>query len=113
MAWTSKFAMLVGMTESQQKPGRRHPEWLKVRAPFGEKVHDLKKLLGGLGLNTVCQEAICPNMGECWAHGVATFMILGEVCTRGCRYCAVAKGKPPVYDLEEPGRVARAVYDTV
>lgn len=89
--------------------GRRHPPWLKVRAPFGEPVHRLKVLLRGLQLHTVCEEAICPNMGECWAHGVATFMILGEVCTRGCRYCAVSKGKPPSFDPEEPRRVAEAV----
>ena len=63
----------------------------------------------GLKLNTVCEEAHCPNIGECWHHGTATFMILGEVCTRACGYCAVAHGKPPVYDLEEPGRVADAV----
>lgn len=88
---------------------RRHPPWIKVRAPFGEGVHELKGLLGGLGLNTVCQEAMCPNLGECWAHGVATFMILGRVCTRGCRYCAVSKGRPPVLDREEPRRVAEAV----
>jgi lipoic acid synthetase len=84
---------------------------LKVRAPFGGEVHQLKTLLGGLGLNTVCQEAMCPNMGECWAHGVATFMILGEICTRGCRYCAVDKGKPDPLDLDEPQRVAEAVAE--
>lgn len=97
------------MDGSDHGPRRRHPSWLKVRAPFGEEVHRLRSLLGGLQLNTVCQEAMCPNMGECWAHGVATFMILGEVCTRGCRYCAVSKGKPAGLDLEEPGRVAAAV----
>ncbi|HSR49638.1 MAG TPA: lipoyl synthase [Acidobacteriota bacterium] len=88
---------------------RRHPPWLKVKAPFGEEVHRLKKLLGGLELNTVCEEARCPNMGECWGHGVATFMLLGDVCTRGCRYCAVGKGKPQPLDLAEPSRVAEAV----
>lgn len=92
------------------EPLRRHPAWLKVRAPFGEDVQKLKKLLGGLQLNTVCQEAICPNMGECWAHGVATFMILGDICTRGCRYCAVDKGKPAGLDREEPARVAEAIH---
>jgi len=91
------------------KPTRRHPPWLKVRAPLGEEVQNLKKLLGRLQLNTVCQEAICPNMGECWAHGVATFMILGDVCTRGCRYCAVSKGRPAGLDLNEPERVSEAV----
>jgi lipoic acid synthetase len=88
---------------------RRHPEWLKVRAPFGEEVHNLKGLVGRLQLHTVCQEAICPNMGECWAHKVATFMILGDVCTRGCRYCAVDKGKPAALDRTEPARVGEAV----
>lgn len=87
---------------------RRHPPWLKVKAPFGERVHELKSLLSGLKLNTVCQEAMCPNMGECWSHGVATFMILGDVCTRGCRYCAVSKGKPNELDRAEPARVAAA-----
>lgn len=99
------------MTEgrsSEQTPAR-HPPWLKVRMPFGGEVHELKTLLGGLALNTVCQEAMCPNMGECWSHGVATFMILGDVCTRGCRYCAVEKGKPASPDLQEPQRVAEAV----
>ena len=91
------------------RPQHRHPPWLRVRAPLGEQVHDLKRLLGGLKLHTVCQEAKCPNMGECWNHGVATFMILGDICTRGCRYCAVSKGKPLELDLEEPERVAEAV----
>lgn len=88
---------------------RRHPPWLKVKAPFGPEVHRLKRLLTGLDLNTVCQEAMCPNMGECWAHGVATFMILGDTCTRGCRYCAVNKGRPGELDLTEPLRVGEAV----
>ncbi|MDA2935052.1 lipoyl synthase [Acidobacteria bacterium AH-259-D05] len=97
------------MRNTQGHRPRRHPAWLKVRAPFGEQVHELKKLMGGLSLHTVCQEAMCPNMGECWNHGVATFMILGDTCTRGCRYCAVSKGKPLQLDLEEPERVAEAV----
>ena len=95
--------------EKQDLPAGRHPSWLRVRAPFGEKVHELKKLMAGLNLNTVCQEARCPNMGECWAHGVATFMILGDVCTRGCRYCAVSKGTPSQVDWVEPERVGEAV----
>ena len=85
------------------------PEWLKVKAPGSENYIRLKGLMRGLKLNTVCEEAHCPNIGECWHHGTATFMILGDVCTRACGYCAVAHGKPPVYDLEEPGRVADAV----
>src|SRR5690606_22619170 len=93
----------------QQTAKRRHPPWLKVKAPFGPEVHRLKKLMAGLELNTVCQEAMCPNMGECWSHGVATFMILGDTCTRGCRYCAVNKGRPGKLDLSEPYRVGEAV----
>ena len=89
----------------------RHPDWLKVRAPLGESVHALKKILKGQGLNTVCQEARCPNMGECWGHGVATFMILGSICTRGCKYCAVTKGTPEPLNGEEPLRVAEAVEE--
>ncbi len=98
------------MEERRQKPASpRHPPWLKVRAPFGEGVHNLKGLLADLKLHTVCEEAHCPNMGECWDHGVATFMILGKICTRGCRYCAVSKGVPRALDRQEPRRVAEAV----
>jgi lipoic acid synthetase len=95
---------------SAKAPGReRRPEWLKVRAPGGERYTRLKSLMRELELHTVCEEAHCPNVGECWGHGVATFMILGDVCTRGCRYCAVAKGTPTELDLAEPERVADAV----
>ncbi len=99
------------MTDSavpRPSPGG-HPPWLKVRAPLGGSVHNVQKLVADLELNTVCQEARCPNMGECWQHGVATFMILGDICTRGCRYCAVSKGTPLRLDEEEPFRVAEAV----
>jgi lipoic acid synthetase len=85
------------------------PAWLKVRAPGSDNYVRLKGLMRTLKLNTVCEEARCPNIGECWHHGTATFMILGDVCTRACGYCAVAHGKPPAYDLEEPARVAHAV----
>jgi lipoic acid synthetase len=88
---------------------RRHPDWLKVRLPGGPSYERLRGTLRGLGLNTVCEEALCPNVGECWGHGTATFMILGDICTRGCRYCAVSKGHPTELDLEEPVRVAEAV----
>jgi lipoic acid synthetase len=87
----------------------RRPEWLKVRAPGGDDYHQVKGLLRTLGLHTVCEEAHCPNIGECFAQGTATFLILGDVCTRGCRFCAVAKGQPLALDQEEPERVARAV----
>jgi len=87
----------------------RRPEWLKVRAPGGDDYHRVKGLLRTLSLHTVCEEAHCPNIGECFAQGTATFLILGDVCTRGCRFCAVAKGQPLALDREEPERVARAV----
>jgi lipoyl synthase len=85
------------------------PEWLKVKAPGSPNYLRLKELMRGLSLHTVCEEARCPNIGECWHHGTATFMILGDVCTRACGYCAVAHGKPATLDLDEPARVGDAV----
>jgi lipoic acid synthetase len=85
------------------------PEWLKAKAPVGENFHNLKKLARGLGLHTVCESAQCPNIGECWNHRTATFMLLGDICTRRCGFCAVPKGKPGPIDWDEPGRVAEAV----
>jgi len=87
----------------------RKPGWLKVKAPGGPNYLRLKHLMRELDLHTVCEEAHCPNVGECWEHGTATFMILGDVCTRNCAYCAVAHGRPPKYDIEEPSRVATAI----
>jgi lipoic acid synthetase len=84
------------------------PEWLKVKAPGSPTYLRLKRLMGDLRLNTVCEEAHCPNIGECWHHGTATFMILGDVCTRACPYCAVAHGRPVTLDTAEPERVANA-----
>ena len=92
-----------------QQAVRRKPEWLKVRAPGGPSYVFLKDVLKSRGLHTVCEEARCPNIGECWHHGTATFMILGDVCTRACAYCAVAHGKPNELDLAEPARVADAI----
>jgi lipoic acid synthetase len=90
-------------------PKQRRPEWLKVRIPGGENYFELKRLLRGLGLHTVCESARCPNVGECWAHRTATFMILGELCTRRCGFCAVPKGRPAgEVDWAEPERVAEA-----
>jgi lipoic acid synthetase len=82
-----------------------------VKAPGGERYTQLKGLMRELDLHTVCEEAHCPNLGECWDHGTATFMILGDVCTRNCAYCAVAHGRPPKYDIAEPGRVAQAIAE--
>jgi lipoic acid synthetase len=85
------------------------PEWLKVRAPGSPSYLRLKELMRGLNLHTVCEEAQCPNIGECWNHGTATFMILGDVCTRACAYCAVSHGRPAAVDTAEPTRVADAI----
>ena len=85
------------------------PSWLRAKAPVGENFHQLKKLARGLGLHTVCESAQCPNIGECWNHGTATFMLLGDICTRRCGFCAVPKGRPLPLDQDEPRRVAEAV----
>ena len=85
------------------------PEWLKARAPVGENYHDLKRLARSLNLHTVCESAHCPNIGECWHHKTATFMMLGNLCTRRCGFCAVPKGRPEPIDFDEPRRVAEAV----
>jgi lipoic acid synthetase len=85
------------------------PSWLRARAPVGDNFHNLKKLARGLGLHTVCESAQCPNIGECWSHKTATFMLLGDICTRRCGFCAVPKGKPQPIDWDEPRRVAEAV----
>lgn len=87
----------------------RKPGWLKVRAPGGTNYVRIKHLMRELGLHTVCEEARCPNIGECWEHKAATFMILGDVCTRNCAYCAVAHGTPTPFDPLEPARLAEAV----
>lgn len=89
--------------------GRRRPEWLKVRIPSGEGYFRLRELLRKENLHTVCEGARCPNIGECWRAGTATFLILGDVCTRACRFCAVKGGAPSALDLDEPRRVAEAV----
>ena len=91
------------------RPREPKPEWLKVRAPGSENYLRLKGIMQDLKLNTVCEDARCPNIGECWHHGTATFMILGDVCTRACAYCAVAHGRPTELDTAEPARVAEAV----
>ncbi|HZN96555.1 MAG TPA: lipoyl synthase [Gemmatimonadales bacterium] len=88
---------------------QRKPSWLKVRAPGGPNYAQIKTLMRELQLHTVCEEAHCPNVGECWEHKAATFMILGDVCTRNCTYCAVSHGTPTAFDPLEPGRLAEAV----
>jgi len=100
----------VVVTEIRLEPvAPKRPDWLKVRLPAGPRYIELKNMMRDMELHTVCEEARCPNIGECWGHGTATFMILGDVCTRACRYCAVTSGKPHTLDLGEPKRVAEAV----
>jgi len=94
---------------SPSQPKLPKPDWLKVRAPGSPSYLRLKALMRELHLHTVCEEAQCPNIGECWHYGTATFMILGQVCTRACSYCAVAHGRPAALDLAEPERVADAI----
>jgi lipoic acid synthetase len=93
-----------------EMPRGGKPEWLKVRAPGSENYHRLKGLMRTLGLHTVCEEANCPNIGECWHHGTATFMILGDTCTRSCGYCNVTHGAPKPPDVQEPVKVASAIH---
>ena len=99
---------LIQIDLAPRKPSPK-PDWLKARAPMGENYHDLKTLARNLDLHTVCESAHCPNIGECWNHRTATFMLLGNLCTRRCGFCAVPKGRPEPIDFEEPIRVAQAV----
>ena len=101
---------IMGRHRSEPLPERK-PSWLKVKAPGGPNYLRLKQMMRELDLHSVCEEARCPNVGECWEHGTATFMILGDVCTRNCAYCAVAHGRPPKYDIEEPERVGQAIAE--
>jgi lipoyl synthase len=108
----SRYNQIV-MELVQIEPARRvaapKPKWLKARAPGGENYHSLKRLARSLGLHTVCESAHCPNIGECWHHKTATFMMLGNLCTRRCGFCAVPKGRPEPIDFDEPRRVAEAI----
>ena len=99
---------IMGRHRAEPLPERK-PSWLKVKAPGGVNYSRLKHLMRELDLHTVCEEAHCPNVGECWEHGTATFMILGDVCTRNCAYCAVSHGRPLSYDVDEPNRVGMAI----
>ena len=111
---TDKIKRMAGPTQLIQielapLPRLPKPEWLRAKAPVGDNFHNLKKLARGLGLHTVCESAQCPNIGECWNHKTATFMLLGDICTRRCGFCAVPKGRPEPIDWDEPRRVAEAV----
>ena len=102
---------LIQLQPGRSAPGaaQRKPNWLKVKAPGGQNYAEIRRLMQDLRLHTVCEEAHCPNVGECWNHRTAPFLILGDVCTRNCAYCAVTHGAPPEYDVDEPVRLAEAV----
>ncbi|RMG78516.1 MAG: lipoyl synthase [Bacteroidetes bacterium] len=93
----------------KKQPSRRKPDWLRVKLPIGENYKKVRRLVDEYKLHTICQSGNCPNMGECWGAGTATFMILGNTCTRSCSFCAVKTGRPPEYDEDEPRRVAEAI----
>jgi len=95
--------------KSEKDPVRRKPNWLRVKLPIGEPYKKVRNLVDQYKLNTICQSGNCPNMGECWGAGTATFMILGNTCTRSCSFCAVKTGRPEEYDEDEPRRVAEAI----
>ncbi|MFN3306948.1 MAG: lipoyl synthase, partial [Candidatus Kapaibacteriota bacterium] len=92
-----------------KQSSQRKPAWLKVKAPVGETYNNLKVMMRSKSLHTVCEEAHCPNIGECWGRGTATFLILGDICTRSCGFCAIKTGRPEPVDPEEPLKVALAV----
>jgi lipoic acid synthetase len=109
--WSSTNAtiMIELPVISSQETRKRKPDWLRVKLPVGPEYAKVRKLVDNYKLHTICESGNCPNMGECWGAGTATFMILGNVCTRSCTFCAVATGRPTEYDLEEPKRVAEAI----
>jgi lipoyl synthase len=94
---------------SKEETRKRKPDWLRVKLPVGPEYAKVRKLVDNYKLHTICESGNCPNMGECWGAGTATFMILGNICTRSCTFCAVATGRPTEYDLDEPKRVAEAI----
>ncbi len=100
---------MIDLPIVQKEPRKRKPEWLRVKLPIGQAYKKVRNLVDKYDLHTICQSGNCPNMGECWGAGTATFMILGNVCTRSCSFCAVKTGRPPEYDEDEPRRVAEAV----
>ncbi len=100
---------MIELPQVNPVPANRKPDWLRVKLPIGESYSKVRKLVDEYKLHTICQSGNCPNMGECWGEGTATFMILGNVCTRSCTFCAVATGRPQEYDEDEPRRVAEAI----
>ncbi len=100
---------MIELPLAKEKPKRVKPDWLKIDLPTGENYTEVRNLVDQYQLHTICESGKCPNKGECWGAGTATFMILGNTCTRSCSFCAVATGRPPEYDADEPYRVAEAV----
>jgi lipoic acid synthetase len=100
---------MIELPQVSPAANSRKPDWLRVKLPIGEKYTNVRKIVDEYKLHTICQSGNCPNMGECWGEGTATFMILGNVCTRSCTFCAVATGRPAEYDEDEPSRVAEAI----
>ncbi len=100
---------MIDLPQINPASSTRKPDWLRVKLPIGEKYTNVRKIVDEYKLHTICQSGNCPNMGECWGEGTATFMILGNVCTRSCTFCAVATGRPAEYDADEPRRVAEAI----
>jgi lipoyl synthase len=100
---------MIELPQVSPAANSRKPDWLRVKLPIGEKYTNVRKIVDEYKLHTICQSGNCPNMGECWGEGTATFMILGNVCTRSCTFCAVATGRPNEYDEDEPRRVADAI----
>ncbi|WNB17726.1 lipoyl synthase [Marivirga arenosa] len=97
------------VVSQEEKKKNKKPDWLRVKLPVGKEYANVRKIVDENKLHTICESGNCPNMGECWGAGTATFMILGNVCTRSCSFCAVATGRPPEYDEQEPQRVAEAI----
>jgi lipoyl synthase len=95
--------------DPNQPERKKKPDWLRVKLPIGEEYRKVRQIVDDNKLHTICQSGNCPNMGECWGEGTATFMILGNVCTRSCSFCAVSTGRPPEYDADEPRRVAESI----
>ncbi len=109
---TESFTLELPVIQIEQDiPSNRRPEWLKVRAPGGENYAGIKQMMRSKSLHTVCEEARCPNITECWNAGTATFMILGDTCTRSCGFCAVKTGRPLEIDVDEPRKVAESIYE--
>jgi lipoic acid synthetase len=106
----TELPVIGGVVENQETFKTKKPNWLRVKLPIGEEYKHVRQLVDTHKLHTICESGNCPNMGECWGEGTATFMILGNICTRSCGFCAVATGRPEAVDWDEPQRVAEAIH---